>query len=80
MENQEGNLIKDTCKSLGLTYRELGEKIGYGESIIKTSASKNQISKQLQKAIELYNETIELKHEIQSTKDLKNLLNTFLSK
>jgi len=80
LENQEGNLIKDTCKSLGLTYKELGEKVGYGESIIRTSASKNQVSKQLQRAIELYNETIQLKYEITSTQQLKDLLNTFLSK
>ena len=80
MENQEENLIKDTCKNLGLTYKELGEEIGYGESILRTSASKNQISRALRRALELYNETIELKHEIKSTEQLKDLLNTFLKK
>ena len=32
------NLIKKTCKELGLTYRELGERIGYSESAIKNAA------------------------------------------
>ena len=34
MKDKSDNLIKKTCKELGLTYRELGEAIGYSESAI----------------------------------------------
>ena len=78
MENQEGNLIKDTCKSLGLTYRELGEKIGYSEGNLKTSVSKNQVSKQLETSIKLYLKNIELQKEIDNTKNFKKILKDFI--
>ena len=78
MENQEGNLIKETCKSLGLTYRELGEKIGYSEGNLKTSVSKNQVSKQLETSIKLYLKNIELQKEIDNTKNFKKILKDFI--
>ncbi|HHC11199.1 MAG TPA: transcriptional regulator [Campylobacterales bacterium] len=78
MENQEGNLIKDTCKNLGLTYRELGEKIGYSEGNLKTSVSKNQVSKQLETSIKLYLKNIELQKEIDNTKNFKKILKDFI--
>ena len=80
MENQEGNLIKDTCKSLGLTYRELGEKIGYSDSNLRKAVSQNKVSSQLKKAIELYLEIVKLKEKEEETKNFKNILRTFISK
>ena len=35
MAKNEENLIKKTCKELGLTYREPGERIGLSEVAIK---------------------------------------------
>lgn len=80
MENQEGNLIKDTCKSLGLTYRELGEKIGYSDSNLRKAVSQNKVSSQLKKAIELYLEIVKLKEKEEETKNFKSILRTFISK
>ena len=80
MENQEGNLIKETCKSLGLTYRELGEKIGYSDSNLRKAVSQNKVSSQLKKAIELYLEIIKLKEKEEETKNFKSILRTFISK
>ena len=79
MKKEEIHLVKRVSKELGLTYKELGEKIGYGESILKTSVSQNKISKQLKKAIELYIETIYLKEKIEKTKQVKNLLKSFIN-
>ena len=31
MSEKNDNLIKTTCKRLGLTYKQLGELIGYSE-------------------------------------------------
>jgi transcriptional regulator with XRE-family HTH domain len=78
LEEKEGNLIKETCKKLGLTYKELGEKIGYSESNLKSSVSRNQISKQLEITIHLYLKTLELQKEIDSTKSFKQSLREFM--
>ncbi len=80
MENKEVHVVKRVSKELGLTYRELGERIGYSEANLKRSVSTNQISKQLETAIELYLKTIKLEKEIEDTYQLKNLINTFLNK
>jgi transcriptional regulator with XRE-family HTH domain len=78
LEEKEGNLIKETCKELGLTYKELGEKIGYSEANLKNSVSRNQVSKQLETSIHLYLKTIELQKEIDNTKSFKNSLRDFI--
>lgn len=74
----EENLIKKTCKELGLTYRELGEMIGMSEAGIKTAITKGNISEQTQKAIGLLRENLALRAEIEKTRELKALLNHFL--
>ena len=78
MEDKEENIIKKTCKKLGLTYKELGEKIGYSEANLKNSVSRNQVSKQLEITINLYIKTIELQKEIENTKTFKQSLKDFL--
>ena len=78
MDKKEENLIKKTCKDLGLTYKELGEEIGYSEANLKNSVYKNQISKQLEIAINLYLKNIELQKEIDNTKSFKKSLKDFL--
>ena len=80
MDKEEIHLVKKVSKELGMTYKELGEEIGYTEANLKRSVSTNQISKQLQKSIELYLKTIKLEKEIENTNQLKKLINTFLSK
>ena len=77
MEEKEIHLVKKVSKELGLTYKELGEEIGYSESILRQSVSKNKISSQLKKVIELYIETIKLKQEKQETEKMKDLIKTF---
>ncbi|WP_456470021.1 hypothetical protein [Caminibacter sp.] len=42
------NIVKKVCKELGLTYRELGERIGYSEGAIKTAAASGKISEPMQ--------------------------------
>ncbi len=79
LENEEVHLVKKVSKELGLTYRELGERIGYTEGSLRRSVSTNQISSQLEKAIELYLEIIKLKEKEKRTNDIKELLRTFMS-
>ena len=78
MENREIHLVKKVSKELGLTYKELGERIGYAEANLKRSVSTNKISKPLETAIKLYLKTIELQKEIDNTKYFKKSLKDFL--
>jgi len=63
---------------LGLTYKELGDKIGYSEGNLRRSVSKNQLSSQLKKAIELYLEIEKLKKSKEKIQETKALLETLI--
>ena len=78
MEEKEVHLVKKVSKELGLTYKELGEKIGYSEGNLRRSVSKNQISGQLKKALELYLEIVKLKESKEKISRTKELLTTLL--
>lgn len=68
---KEQNLIKKTAKELGMTYKELGEAIGYSESAIKASIAKGDVSEPMKRAIEMYLEIINLKKENEDFETLK---------
>jgi len=78
LENKEVHLVKKVSKELGLTYKELGEEIGYSEGNLRRSVSKNEISPQLKKALELYLEIIRLKEKEKNTDQVKAILKTFM--
>ena len=80
LEEKEVHLVKQVSKELGLTYKELGEEIGYSESNLRRSVSTNQLSLQLKKALELYLENAKFKQKEKENKELKDILRTFLSK
>ena len=44
------NIIKQVARDLKLTYKELGEKIGYSESALNGAAGRDEISTPLKKA------------------------------
>ena len=79
MEEKEIHLVKKVSKELGLTYKQLGEKIGYTEGNLKTLVSKNQVTNNLKKSIELYLETLELKKEIEESNNFKEVIRNFVS-
>jgi len=76
---KEENIVKKVCRELGLTYRELGERIGYSESAIKMAASTGKISEPLKKAIELYLENLELKEKLKKSNLIKETLKEWLN-
>ena len=80
MEKKEEHLIKKVSKELGLTYKELGEKIGYSESNLRRSVSQKQMSIQLQKAIEMFLKIKELEKELKNTNKLKSTLKELILK
>ena len=65
------NIVKKVCKELGITYKELGERIGYSESNLRKSVSENKVSTQLQKSIEMY---LEINHLKQKLKKCDNFI------
>lgn len=78
-EKKNENLIKKTCKKLGLTYRELGENIGYGEGAIKTAVSTNNVSHPMQHAINTYLRILELENELKKANEAKEILKAWLN-
>jgi len=80
LEKKEIHLVKKVSKELGLTYKELGEKIGYSESSLRKTVSNNTVSSQLRTAIQLYLDNLKLKEEINELEDFKNSFRTFLKK
>lgn len=72
------NPIKNTCHELNLTYKQLGEAIGYSESAIKNAGS-GEASEPMRKAIELYKETLNLKSKLEKSEAFKNNLKDFLA-
>ena len=77
MEKKEIHLVKRVSKELGLTYKELGEKIGYSESSLRKTVSNNTLSFQLKTAIQLYLDNLQLKQEIDELEDFKTHLELF---
>ena len=72
------NIVKKVCKELGLTYKQLGEKIGYSENAV-SNAARGKVSLQMQKAIELYLKNLELENKLQKCENLRNSLKDFIS-
>lgn len=78
MSEKNDNLIKTTCKQLGLTYKQLGELIGYSESALNNAARQDKISEPLTFAINLYLENLKLKEELKDFRTLKDILSKTL--
>ena len=71
------NIIKQVARDLKLTYKELGEKIGYSESALNGAASRDEISTPLKKAIDLYLENLRLKEELKDFHTLREILKKY---
>jgi len=78
LAEKEVHLVKRVSKELGLTYKELGEKIGYTEGNLKRAVHDNRTTSQLKKAIELYLRNLQLEKEIDETEQIKKQFKTFL--
>ncbi|MCZ6159136.1 transcriptional regulator [Campylobacter ureolyticus] len=68
------NIVKKVCKELNLTYKQLGELIGYGEEAVSKASRTGNISSTMNKALELYLENLELKDKLKVLDDLSNII------
>lgn len=68
------NPIKNVCHELNLTYKQLGEAIGYGEEAVSKAARTYNISGAMSKALSLYLENIELKDKLKTLDALSEII------
>lgn len=78
MSDKEMNLIKKTAKELGMTYKELGEAIGYTEGAIKNAIATDNVSSPMAYAIKMYCHILELEDKVQKSEVFKQHLRDFL--
>lgn len=77
MENIELN-IKEICKNIGISQKDLAETIGMTPEAFNTAVSANKLSKQAKSAIKLFIENQELKKEnIKFKEDLELIKKAF---
>jgi transcriptional regulator with XRE-family HTH domain len=67
MENKEENLVKKTCRELGITQKELAEKIGVHDVTVRNWTSKGKIPKIAKNFMELLLEKKELLNYVSQT-------------
>ncbi|WP_033916601.1 transcriptional regulator [Campylobacter sputorum] len=71
--------LKAFCKENNLTYKELADRIGYGEGAIKTAVSTGNISQPMEHAIKTYKQVLELKDELKKANEAKEILKNWLN-
>ncbi|PAF50835.1 transcriptional regulator [Helicobacter sp. 13S00477-4] len=76
--SNEQNLIKKTAKELGMTYKELGEAIGYTEGAIKNAIATDNVSSPMAYAIKMYYRIQELEDKLKASEVFKQNLKDFL--
>ncbi len=72
------NIIKDFCKEFNMTYSQLAKAIGYKTDTINKAASTGNISEQIRRAIELYEDNITLRNSINEYFQLKAMLKNMI--
>ena len=75
----EDNIIKTTCIEQKLTYQQLADEIGLSESSLRSAASTNKVSKQVEKSIEMYLKIIHLEKELEKANTIKQVLKSWLN-
>ncbi|MCZ6161979.1 XRE family transcriptional regulator [Campylobacter ureolyticus] len=77
MKMSDENIIKKVCKELNLTYKQLGELIGYSEGRLKQLAI-TEPGEQVEKVCKMLLKVKELEAEINKQNELKKLLKDFI--
>ncbi len=70
----EDNLVKKTCRELGITQKELAEMIGVSDSTVRHWSSNNELPEIAKKFITTIFENIELKNKFKRVESFFNLI------
>ena len=73
------NIVKKVCAELGITQRELAERIGMSADSLNVAVSNNKISKVTEAAVNLVLEVETLKKELSKYENLKSALKDAVS-
>ena len=73
------NIVKKVCAELGITHRELAERIGMSADSLNVAVSNNKISKMTEAAVNLVLEVETLKKELSKYENLKSALKDAVS-
>lgn len=65
---EKQNIIRTTCDKYNMRMKDLSIVTGINENTLRTQASKNKVNIQIETAIKLYIENIELKKELEKYK------------
>lgn len=77
--NDYQNIVRRVTKRLGITQAQLAEEICYSKSALNSASSRNMLSDNLKKAIELYYKNIILERELKNEKNKIKNIKIFLS-
>ena len=75
----EENIVKRVCKELGITQRELADRIGMSADSLNNAVNQNKFSKMAETAINLVLEVETLKKELSKYENLKSALKDAVS-
>jgi len=75
----EQNIVKSTSYILNISYKKLGEIIGVKSDSLRNIASKEEVSEQVTKSIELYKKTLRLEEEIEKHNSIKQTIKDWLN-
>lgn len=76
---EKQNIVKRVCKELGITQRELADRIGMSADSLNVAVSNNKISKMTEAAVNLVLEVETLKKELLKYENLKSALKNAIS-
>lgn len=76
--SEEQNIVKKVCAELGITQKELAEKLGIKEQSLRNMTSSNKITEQVEKTINLLIENNELKKQLTDYNILKEVLKNLI--
>ena len=78
-EKNNENIVKRVCKELGITQRELAERIGMSADSLNTAVSNGKISKMTEAAVKLVAEVEGLKKDLEKYENLRNAIKDAIS-
>ena len=73
MKDKNENIVKQVCKELGITQKELAERIGISEGTVRNWSSKGEIPEWGKKFLELIIENEKNKEIVNTLKKLLKL-------
>ena len=75
---KEQNIVKRVCAELGITQRELAERIGMSEGGLRSALSLGKITPQVEKACKMVLKIYELEKELENYKILQRALKSMI--